>query len=95
MMSLNRPEPPLMRQVSDLLSMDRTTLTAVLKPLARRGLVVVLQDAMDRRGRRLELTQAGLNVLVAAVPAWNATQAEVTGQLASADRLRSDLVALG
>ncbi|HAU74937.1 MAG TPA: MarR family transcriptional regulator, partial [Agrobacterium sp.] len=38
LMSLNRPEPPPMGPVANLLAMDRTTLTAALKPLERRGL---------------------------------------------------------
>ena len=33
LMSLNRPEPPTIGSVSVLLAMDRTTLTANLKPL--------------------------------------------------------------
>ena len=33
LMSLNRPEPPTMSSVANLLAMDRTTLTAALKPL--------------------------------------------------------------
>src|ERR1700760_4907792 len=37
MMSLNRPEPAGMASVASLLAMDRTTLTAALKPLERRG----------------------------------------------------------
>ena len=41
MMALNRPEPPAMAAVAALLAMDRTTLTAALKPLERRGLVEV------------------------------------------------------
>ena len=41
MMSLNRPKPPKIGDVSALLAMDRTTLTANLKPLERRGLVAV------------------------------------------------------
>src|SRR6202163_3973269 len=53
LMSLNRPEPPGMAAVAHLLAMDRTTLTAALKPLERRGLVKVTTDAADRRGRRL------------------------------------------
>src|SRR5437660_11372104 len=39
LMSLNRPEPPTIGAVAALLAMDRTTLTAALKPLERRGLV--------------------------------------------------------
>src|SRR5215472_12109087 len=52
MMSLNRPEPPSIGSVASLLAMDRTTLTAALKPLQRRGLVTVMVDADDRRSRR-------------------------------------------
>src|SRR6266852_5341240 len=53
MMSLNRPEPPSMGSVAALLAMDRTTLTAALKPLERRGLVEVTTDPMDRRSRKM------------------------------------------
>src|SRR5829696_10395764 len=49
MMSLNRPEPPSMGSVAALLAMDRTTLTANLKPLERRGLLRMKEDAQDRR----------------------------------------------
>src|SRR5512135_3347642 len=59
LMSLNRPEPPSIGSVSALLAMDRTTLTANLKPLERRGLIKVTVDPADKRGRRLALTQAG------------------------------------
>ena len=44
LMSLNRPEPPSIGSVAALLAMDRTTLTANLKPLERRGLVKVMVD---------------------------------------------------
>ena len=59
LMSLNRPEPAGIRAVATLLAMDRTTLTAALKPLERRGLVAVTADPADRRGRRLTLTPQG------------------------------------
>src|SRR6202046_2373882 len=49
LMSLNRPSPPAMGSVASLLAMDRTTLTAALKPLERRGLVKVTTDRLDRR----------------------------------------------
>src|SRR5260221_3120260 len=63
LMSLNRPEPPSMAAISALLAMDRTTLTANLKPLERRGLVAVTVDAADKRSRRLWLTSAGRALL--------------------------------
>src|ERR1700754_472243 len=53
LMSLNRPEPPSMAPVASLLAMDRTTLTANLKPLERRGLVETAPNPKDRRSRRL------------------------------------------
>jgi DNA-binding MarR family transcriptional regulator len=96
LMSLNRAEPPTMGQVSALLAMDRTTLTANLKPLERRGLVTVTADSRDRRARRMRLTSAGRTVLAAAVPIWEATHAETERLLdrSSPDRLRADLRAL-
>src|SRR5437763_2159426 len=53
LVSLNRAEPPSIGSVASLLAMDRTTLTAALKPLECRGLVKVSVDANDRRSRRL------------------------------------------
>lgn len=96
MMSLNRPEPAPMKQVANLLAMDRTTLTAKLKPLERRGLVTVSIDPKDKRGRRLALTDEGRALLVKALPVWRQTHAEIEGLLsrANADALRADLVAL-
>ena len=94
MMSLNRPEPPSIGSVASLLAMDRTTLTAALKPLQRRGLVTVMVDAKDRRSRRL--TPAGRALLARAVPVWQRTHAEIERLVprAGAERLRRDLRAL-
>ena len=96
MMALNRPEPPGIGSVASLLSMDRTTLTAALKPLQRRDLVTVMVDAADRRGRRLRLTPAGRALLARALPVWRRTHAEIERLLPrdGADRLRRDLQAL-
>jgi DNA-binding MarR family transcriptional regulator len=95
LMSLHRPEPAGMAPVSSLLGMDRTTLTAALKPLERRGLVKVIKHASDRRGRRLSLTRQGRTLLASAVPVWERTHLEVTAPLHDdADCLRSALVAL-
>lgn len=84
LMSLNRPQAPLMGDVARLLAMDRTTLTAALKPLERRGLVVVTPDPNDRRGRRLALTEAGRALLVEAVPVWREAHDGLDRELAAA-----------
>jgi DNA-binding MarR family transcriptional regulator len=96
LMSLNRPEPPSIGSVAHLLAMDRTTLTANLKPLERRGLVTVTVDRTDKRSRRMALTSAGRSLLAAAVPIWKRTHAAIDRLLgaSSPDRLRSDLMAL-
>ena len=95
-MSLNRGEAPSIGSVSALLAMDRTTLTANLKPLERRGLVKVSIDDADKRTRRLKLTAVGRALLVAAVPIWRQTHAEVEDLLprANDEELRVDLRAL-
>lgn len=82
LMSLNRPVPPRINDVASLLAMDRTTLTANLKPLQKRNLVEIIVDEKDKRGRRLVLTDAGRDVLTEAVPIWRATHDEVDALLA-------------
>src|SRR6266581_3299038 len=96
LMSLNRPQPPSMSSVAALLAMDRTTLTANLKPLERRGLLKVTVDPDDKRGRRLMLPAAGRALLVAAVPVWKRAHAATERLLARSnpDHLRADLRAL-
>jgi DNA-binding MarR family transcriptional regulator len=81
MMSLNRPQPAPMGQVASLLAMDRTTLTAALKVLERRGLVETTVDPKDRRGRLLRLTDDGMTMLSAALPIWIRVHAEVDAEL--------------
>ncbi|MDR7114337.1 MarR family winged helix-turn-helix transcriptional regulator [Caulobacter sp. BE254] len=96
LMSLNRPEPPTIGSVAGLLAMDRTTLTANLKPLERRGLLTVGVDPQDRRSRRLALTPAGMALLARALPVWTQTHAEVEAGLpdGGGDALRAGLLAL-
>ncbi len=95
MMALNRSDRPRLGEVAELLSIDRTTLTANLKPLERRGLVIVQGDAGDKRIRRLVLTAAGKAVLAKARPIWERTHAECEALLEDAERTRADLKALG
>lgn len=94
LVSLNRPKPPGMTSVAKLLAMDRTTLTAALKPLRRRGLVTITPDPADRRGRLMTLTAKGRKSLARAVPIWRKTHAAVETLLHDGERLRNDLRAL-
>lgn len=96
LMSLNRPEPPTIGSVAVLLAMDRTTLTAALKPLERRGLLKVSVDKKDKRSRRLAITAAGRKLLARAYPMWIRTHAEIEQRISdgSPDKLRAALRAL-
>jgi DNA-binding MarR family transcriptional regulator len=91
LMSLNRPEPPKLGSVAALLAMDRTTLTANLKPLERRRLVKTATDPTDGRARLLRLTPAGRAVLAKAVPIWRHVHATIETMLSDPDHLRSEL----
>jgi DNA-binding MarR family transcriptional regulator len=92
--ALNRPPPARMASLTALLAMDRTTLTAAIKPLERRGLIEVAVDPEDRRSRLLSLTRAGRALLARAVPIWKSTHGEIEGRAGDAERLRRDLRAL-
>lgn len=96
MMSLNRAEPPGMASVAAVLGMDRTTLTAALKPLRRRGLLRIAADRLDRRSRILLLTPKGRRLLVRAVPVWKRIHLELEALLPQGepDRLRNNLRAI-
>ena len=77
LMALNRPAPPRMQEVAATLAMDRTTLTANLKPLQKRGYLTVEVDPDDRRGRLVALTDAGRDILKKAVPIWRSKHDEI------------------
>jgi DNA-binding MarR family transcriptional regulator len=96
LMALNQPEPPSMAPVARLLAMDRTTLTAALKPLEKRDLIAVESAPKDRRSRRLLLTKAGHAVLLSALPIWRQTHAEIEAALPmfNMEELRASLLAL-
>ena len=96
LMSLNRPEPPPMGPVASLLAMDRTTLTAALKPLERRGLVQITPDPSDRRSRILKLTSKGRKLLAEAMPTWKRTHDEIEQLIPDGDpeQLRRSLRAV-
>ncbi|MCG7392291.1 MarR family transcriptional regulator [Microvirga sp. ACRRW] len=94
--ALNRPKPPSIGSVAQLLAMDRTTLTAALKPLERDGLVKVSVDPDDRRSRLLHLSEKGRGLLASAVPIWRGLHADIEAELSEVepDSLRGALNSL-
>lgn len=89
-------QPASVQAVADHLAMDRTTVTAALKPLARRGLVEMAVSASDLRSREVALTRQGSTLLAKAVPIWQQAQAQLASDLGDADfgGLRRQLSAL-
>jgi DNA-binding MarR family transcriptional regulator len=96
LMSLNRPELPSIGSVASLLATDRTTLTAALKPLERRGLIKIVVQVDDKRRRLLKLTPHGRKILARAVPLWCDAHAKAEAVLgeSKANLLRGDLGAM-
>jgi DNA-binding MarR family transcriptional regulator len=96
LMALNRPRAASMGELASLLGADRTTLTAAVKPLVRRGLAETGVDAKDSRVRRIWLTHEGHACLAAAMPLWTAAHAALEAELGDTEpgRLRRDLKVL-
>ncbi len=95
LMSLNRPQPAGLGGVANLLAMDRTTLTAALKPLERRGLLTIAPDPKDGRARVLSLTPDGRAVLAQALPIWTREHGELDQELGGgSEALRAGLKAI-
>jgi DNA-binding MarR family transcriptional regulator len=98
LMSLNRPNLPgvpkaTVGSVSELLGMDRTTLTAAARVLNWRGLLVLESEPEDRRSKVLRLTPEGRRVLAEAVPIWTREHELIESEMGEggAERLRLDL----
>ncbi len=90
MVALNQPEPPLIGRLAPFLGMDPSTLTAAVKPLARRGLMTIEPDAADRRSRRLRITPEGVALMRQAVEVYMRpdTAAALRTGLAEIDQMR-------
>lgn len=97
MMALSAPQAPTVGKLASFLAVDRTTLTAALKSLERRGLVTVAADEKDRRARRLSLTDSGRETLAAAIPIWRSAHDALEKELAQGDAeaLRMTLCKIG
>lgn len=64
------------------LGMDPTTVSRAIRPLLERGWIA-LRIASDRRVRTAQATRAGIERLIAALPAWERAQAAALGSLES------------
>jgi DNA-binding MarR family transcriptional regulator len=68
-------------RLADLLGMDRTTVTALLKALQRRRLVEPDASGDDRRQHRVAITPQGRALLAAAMPIWREAHARLEAAL--------------
>ena len=66
--------PPTIRELSEALVMDQSTIGQNLRPLGREGLISLVQDEADRRSRRVKITKAGRSRLADARPLWSVAQ---------------------
>lgn len=81
MVALNQPAPPPIGRLAGFLGMDPATLTAAVKPLARRGLLTVAPNPEDGRSRLLRITPEGVALMRKAVVTWQEAHDEVEAQL--------------
>lgn len=82
--------------LAEELGMDRTTLTAALKPLERDGWISSTVDPKDARGKHYLLTLQGRGKLNTAYPIWVNIQHRVETRLGKGgfDRLHQDIRSL-
>ena len=84
LMAIQANAPIAIQALARIMVMDRTTLARNLKPLVRRGLLVIM-PGRDRRVRLVRLTAKGQKVLSRALPLWKAAQAEFRHKLGPAN----------
>lgn len=80
--------------VADEVDVEPSALLRNLKLLEERGLIAIT-GGRGRRGRRIAITQAGLNLITSGVPIWVKAQSDLARVLGgSADTTRAALVDL-
>jgi DNA-binding MarR family transcriptional regulator len=83
LMTVNVPGGLSVSELARSLVVDRTTITANVKPLERMGLISVRPDEDDARARRIEVTEKGRDVLNVTYPIWKAVNAEISASVAT------------
>jgi DNA-binding MarR family transcriptional regulator len=93
LMALNRPASTTIGGLATFLAMDRTSLTAALKPLERRALVQVSAAKGDRRQKLVAITPDGVRLVRRALPIWREVHAQLDAGLGEGgpDALRAHL----
>ena len=74
LMQVARNQAPALTELAASLVIDRSALAQNLKPLEREGLIAVSVDPDDKRSRRVNLTQAGLDKLLQSQALWEQAQ---------------------
>lgn len=84
---------PSLTDLGDILVMDPSTVSRVVKPLHARGLLATAPGA-DRRRRTVTLTDAGWTLIAEAVPLWRGAQERLLAGLGPDvwTGIRSDLM---
>lgn len=78
--NLLRLDQPSISSLADAMGLDRSTLGRNVRVLEAAGLVR-LMEGNDQRNRLVQLTEAGHERLVAALPAWEAAQQRLIDRL--------------
>ncbi|MBA4783527.1 MAG: winged helix-turn-helix transcriptional regulator [Rhizobiales bacterium] len=86
-----------MQELADALGLDQSSLSAAIKPLMRRQLLVKELGVEDARVRKLRLTSSGQRLLDEAQPLWRIAQDKAEALLGDHEpaALRSALRTLG
>jgi DNA-binding MarR family transcriptional regulator len=79
--------PVTLTKLAELTVTERTTLTRNLTILEKKGFILI-EPGKDRRERQVTITEQGQEVLMAAVPLWEAAQAHIENGLGG-DRMGS------
>ena len=87
LVAVARAGRPSMGELAADLLLDRSALAHNIKPLERDGLVAVTVAADDRRGRKVELTDAGRERLAASQPLWEQAQRRFEAAFGADDAL--------
>lgn len=81
MVALSGAWQPRLGHLADFQAMDQATVTATVKTLVRRGLMILQADDRDARVRRPVLSKAGQGLVARAVPLSRAEHSRVQAEL--------------